>query len=148
MQPSFVVHSLSHVWLLAVPWTATHQAFLYFTISQSLLEFMSIESVIQTSHPLSLPSPPVLNLSEHQGFFPMNWLFSSSGHKFGASTSASVLPVNIQDWFPLGWTGLISLQSKDSQESSLTPHFKSFNSSVCSLLYGPTHTHKWLLEKP
>ena len=69
--------------------------------SQSLLKFMSI----QPSHFLSSPSPPTFNLSQHQ-------FFTSSGQSTGASASASALPMNIQDWFPLGLTGLISLQSK------------------------------------
>ena len=56
------------------------------------------------------PSPPALNFSQHQGLF--QWVSSSSGgQSTGASASASVLPVNIQDWFPLGWTGWISLQA-------------------------------------
>ena len=70
--------------------------------------------------------------------FPMSQLFTSGGHSIGAS--ASVLPVNIQGWFPLGLTGLISLQSRDSQESSPTPKFESINSLVLSLLYNPTLT--------
>ena len=64
------------------------------------------------------------------GSFQMSQLFTSGGQNIGVSASASVLPVNIQDWFPLGWTGWISLQSKDSQESSPTPQFKSINSSA------------------
>ena len=60
----------------------------------------------------------------------MSWLFASGGQSIGASASASVLPMNIQGWFLLGLTGLISLQSRDSQESSPTPQFKSINSSV------------------
>ena len=68
---------------------------------------------IQSSHPLSSPSPPAFNLSQHQRLF--QWV--SSSHQVakvfeGVSASASVLPVNIQDWFPLGLTSLISLQSK------------------------------------
>ena len=58
------------------------------------------------------------------GSFPMSQFFLSAGQSIGVSASASVLPMNIQDWFPLGWTGWISLQSKGSQESSLTPQFK------------------------
>ena len=54
--------------------------------------------------------PPALNLSQHQGLF--QWVFASGGQSIGASASASVLPMNIQDWFPLGWTRLISLQPK------------------------------------
>ena len=67
--------------------------------------------------------------------FQMNQFFPSGGQSIGAS--ASVFPVNIQDWFPLGWTGWIPCYPKDSQESSPTPQFKSINSSVLSFLYGP-----------
>ena len=73
------------------------------------------------------------------GSFPMNQFFTSSGQSIGASTSASVLPMNIQDWFPLGLTGLISLQSKRLLRVFNT-QFKSINSLVFSLLYGPTLT--------
>ena len=58
------------------------------------------------------------------GSFPVNQFLTSGGQSIGVSASASVLLMNIQDWFPLGWTDWISLQSKDSQESSLTPQFK------------------------
>ena len=74
------------------------------------------------------------------GFFPMSHFFALGGQNIGVSTLASVHPVNIQDWFPLGWTGLISLQSKDSQESSPTPQFRSINSLAHSFLYSPTLT--------
>ena len=67
---------------------------------------------IQPSHPLLSPSPPSFSLSQHQGFFQMSQFFASGGQSIGVSASASVLPMNIQDWFPLGWTGWISLQSK------------------------------------
>ena len=63
----------------------------------------------QSSHPLLSPSPSAFTLSQHQGFFPMSQLFASGGQSIGAS--ASVLPMNIQDWFPLGLTGLTSLLS-------------------------------------
>ena len=72
--------------------------------------------------------------------FPMSQLLASGGQSFGVSSSASVLPVNIQDWFPLGWTGWTFLQSKESQESSPTPQLKSINSSAPSFLYGPILT--------
>ena len=71
-----------------------------------------VDDAIQPSHPLSSLSPPALNLFPASGSFPMNWLFPSGGQSFGASASASVLPMDIQDWFLLGLTGLISLQSK------------------------------------
>ena len=65
---------------------------------------------IQPSHPLSSPSPPVFNLSQHQSLF--KWVSSSRGQSIWVSASASVLPIDIQDWLPLGWTGWIFLQSK------------------------------------
>ena len=82
------------------------------------------------------------------GSFPMSQLFASGGQSIGVSTSTSVLPRNIQDWFPLGWTGWSPCSPRDSQESSPKPQFKSINSSALNLLYGPTHTCTWLLEKP
>ena len=71
------------------------------------------------------------------GSFPVNQLFTSGGQSIRASASATVLPMNIQGWSPLRWIGLISLQSKDSQESSPAPQLESINSSSLSLLYGP-----------
>ena len=69
-----------------------------------------VGDAIQPSHPLSSPSPPALNPSQHQGLF--QWVNSAwSGQSTGVSASASVLPMNTQDWSPLGWTGWISLQS-------------------------------------
>ena len=85
---------------------------------------------IQPSHPLSFSSPPAFNLSQHQGLF--QWVSSSYqvAKVIGVSALASVLPMNIQDWFPLGWTGLISLQSK-GLSSLLKPH----SSKASSLLH-------------
>ena len=74
------------------------------------------------------------------GSFPMSQLFASSGQSIGVSTSATGLPMNIQDWFPLGWTGCISLQSKGLSRVSSAPQFKSINSLAFSFLYGPTLT--------
>ena len=68
--------------------------------------------------------------------FSVSQLFTSGGQSIGVSASASVLPINIQGWFSLGLTGLISLLSKDSQESSPMPQFKSINSLALNLLYG------------
>ena len=74
------------------------------------------------------------------GSFPVSQFFTSGDQSIGASASASVLPMNIQDWFPLGWIGWMSLQSRDSQESSPTTQFKSINSLAISFLYSPTLT--------
>jgi len=71
-----------------------------------------VSDAIQPSHPLSSPSPPAFNLSQHQGLFPMSQFFASGSQSIGVSASASVHPMNIQDWLPLELSGLISLQSK------------------------------------
>ena len=70
-----------------------------------------VGGAIDPSHSLSPTSLPAFNLSQHQSFLPMSWLFISGGQSIGASASASVLSMNIQGWFPLGLTDLI-LQSK------------------------------------
>ena len=95
----------------------------------------TISSSIAPFFPCPQPFPA-------SGSFPVSQLFASDGQGTGASASASVLPMNIQDWFPLGWTGWISLQSKGSQESSATPEFKTVNSLVLSFLYGPSLTSR------
>ena len=81
-------------------------------VHYQLLEFTQthvhwVSDAIQRSHPLSSPSPPAFNLSQHQGLF--QWVASSGGQSIGVSASTSVLTMIIQDWFPLGWTGWISL---------------------------------------
>ena len=76
------------------------------------------------------------------GFFQMSQFFVSGGQSTGVSASASVLPMNIQDWFPSEWTGWISLVSRNSQESSPIPQLKSINSSMLSFLYSPNLTSK------
>ena len=125
----------------ATPWTAACQSSLSFTISWSLLKLMSIQSVMSFYHLiLCLPSPPTFNLSPLASF-PMSQFFASGGPSIGVSASTSVLPMNIQDWFPIGWTGWISLQSRGlSRVLSPTPPFKSINSSALSFLYSPTLT--------
>ena len=73
-------------------------------------------------------------------FFQVSQFFISVGQSVGVSASASVLPMNIQDWLPLRLTGWFFLQFRDSQESSPTPQFKSINSTALSFLYGPILT--------
>ena len=105
-----VVHWLSHVRLFGTPQTAAWQASLSFTVSQSLLKLKSIESVIPSNH-LIFCRPLLLlpSIFPSIRFFSVGQFFASGGESIGASASASVLPINIQDWFPLGWTYLISL---------------------------------------
>ena len=93
------------------------------TISSSVVPFSSC--------PQSLPASKS---------FPVSQFFSSGGRSIGVSVSASVLPMNIQDWLPLGWTGWISLQSKGLSRVFSTPQFKSINSLRLSFLYNPTLT--------
>ena len=87
-----------------------------------------------------VPFSSCLQSFPESGCFPMSQFFTSGGQSIGVSASASVLPMNIQDWSPLGWTGWISSSPRDSQESSPTPQFKSINSSALSSLYSPTLT--------
>ena len=107
------VQSLSHVQLFVTPWTAALQASLSITISRSLLKLTSIESVMPANnfihcHPfLLLPS-----IFPNMVFSNALFFCSTGGQSIRASASASVLTVNIPDWFPLGLTGSISLQSK------------------------------------
>ena len=93
-----------------------------------------VSDAIKPSHPLSSPSPPTLNLSQHQGLF-MSQFFASGGQSIGVSAPTSVLPMNIQDLFPLGWTGWTSLQSKGLSRvfSSTTVKKHQFFSTQLSL---------------
>ena len=104
---------LSHVQLFATSWTAAHQASLSITNSQSLLKLMSIESVMPSNH-LILCCHLLLfpSIFTDIRLFPMSQFFPSGGQSIGVPASASILPMNIQCWFPLGLTGWISLQSK------------------------------------
>ena len=94
---------------LATPWTAARQASLSITNSQSLPKLVSIESVMPSNH--LILCCPLLHLPA-SGSFSVSQFFILVGQKLGVSVSASVLPMNIQDQFPLGLTGLIFLQSK------------------------------------
>ena len=107
------VQLLSRIRLFATPWIAARQASLSITNSRSSLRLTSIESVMPSSHlilcHLLFLLPQSLPASES---FPMSQLFAWGGQSTGVSASASVLPMNTQDWSPLGWTGWISLQPK------------------------------------
>ena len=107
------VQSRCRVWLFVTPWTAAYQASLSITNSWSLFKLMSIE-LVMPSNQLNLHRPILLLPSTFpvSGSFQMSQLFASGGQSTGVSASARVLPMNIQDWFPSGWTGWISLRSK------------------------------------
>ena len=145
------VQSLSRVRLFATPWTAARQASLSITNSQSLLKLMSIESVMPSNHlilchPLLLPPSIFPSI---RVFSSESVLFTSGGQSIGVSTSASVLPMDIQIWFPLGLTGWISLQSKGLSRvfSNTTVQKHEFFGAQVSL-ESSSHIHTWLLEKP
>ena len=107
------------------------------TISPSVVPFSSCLQSFQHQGLFRLVSSSHQVASEYQGW-PVNWLFTSSSQWI--SGSASVLPMNIQAWFPLGLSGLMSCCPRDSQESFPAPQFESISSLACSLLYGPALT--------
>ena len=140
LSPAFVVvQSLSHVRLFVGPWTAARQAPLSSTrvcsnscpLNQCCYPTISSSAAPFSACPQSFPA---------SGSFPKSQLFISGSRSIRTSASASVLPMNIQGWFPLGWTGWISLQSKGLSRSSPALQFESINSSALSLLFGPTVT--------
>ena len=137
------------LWLFATPWTATHQASLSIAKSQILLKLISIKLVMSSNHfilscPLLLPP----SIFPSIGSFPMSQFFASGGQSIGVSASASVLSMNILDWFPLGWTGWISLQSKRLSRifSNTTVQKHQFFGTQLSS-QSNSHIHTWLLEK-
>ena len=122
------VQLLSRVWFFATPWTC--QASLSFTISQSLLKHMFIKLVMPSNHlilyqPLLLPPPifPNIRVFSNESILHIRW------QSIGVSPSASVLPMNIQDWFPLGLTGSLC-SPKNSQMKTIT----SSNTCYCFIL--------------
>ena len=134
------VQSLSHVWLFATPWITAHQASLSITNYRSSLKLMSIKLVMPSSHLILCghllllpPIPPSIRVFSSESTLHMRW------QSIGVSASASVLPMNTQDWSPLAWTGWISLQFKGLSVSS-PPQFKSINSLALSFLHSPTLT--------
>ena len=143
------VQLLNQVQFFATPWTAALQASLSFIISWRC----------SNSYPMSWWSHPTILSSvvpfsscpqsfPASGSFPMIWPFASGGQSTGASASALVLPVNIQDWFPLELTGLISLQYKGlSRVFSNTIVQKHQFSGTQPSLWSDSHIHTWLLEK-
>ena len=156
---SVVVQWPSCVWLFVTPWTAAWQASRSLIISWSFPKFMSIALVMASSHlilwialvtassHLILWHPFLPSVFPASGSFPMIWLFTSGDQNIGASASALVLPMNIQGWFPLRFTGLISCSSRDSQESSPAPQFKGINSLDVMLSFRScSHNHMWHWE--
>ena len=145
----FSVQLLSHVQIFATLWTAAHQASLSSTNSWSLLKLMSTESVMPSNYLILCLPFSCLQFFPASGSFPKSQFFASGGRSIGVSTSASFLSVNIQDWFPLGLTSLISLQSKGLSRvfCNTTVQKHQFFGTQLSL-WSSSHIHTWLLEKP
>ena len=144
------VQSLSHLQLFVTPWIVARQVSLSITNSRSLLKLMSIKSVMPSSHlilccPLFLLPPIPLSIR----VFSSESVHPSGGQRTGASASASVLPMNIQDWYTWGLTALISLQSKGlSRVFSNTTVQKHQFFGVQLSSQSNSHIHTWPLEKP
>ena len=147
--PFSSVQSLSHVRLFVTPWTAAQQPSLSITKYQSLIKLMSIELVMPSNH---LISSSVIPFSHLQSFpasetFPMSPFFTSGGQNIGVSASTSILPMNTQDWFPLGFTGLIFLQSKELPRvfsNTIVQKHQFFGAQLS--LWSNSYIHTWLLE--
>ena len=146
---TIVLTQLSRVQLFATPRTEARQASLSITNSRSLLKIISIESVMPTNISSSaVPFSCCPQSFPGSGSFPMSHFFASDGQSIGPSASVSVLPMNIQGLFPLGLTGLISLQSKGlSRVSSNTTvqNHQFFGTQLSS--QSNSHIHTWPLEK-
>ena len=140
-----VVQSLSHVWLFVthglkgsrLPCPSLSPGVCSDSCSLSQWCYLTIS---YSAAPFSF----CLQLFLASGSFLMSQLFASGGQSTGASVSASILPVNIQGWFSLGWTSLIPSCPMYLQESSPAPQFESINFSVLSLPYGPTLTSVYI----
>ena len=140
---------ISHVWLFVTPWTAAREPPLSSTVSWNWFTFMwANDDAIHPSHPLPPPSPFTFNLSQHQALFQCVGL-CIRWPKFGVSSSVTVVPMNIQGWFPFGLTGLISLQFKRVLRvfsSTTVWNLQFFGAQL--YLWSSSHIRTWLLEKP
>ena len=139
------VQLLSHVWLFVTPWTACSTP--GFPVHHQLLEFTQTHVHWVTDNHLILchPFSSCLQSLPASGSFPMSQFFASGGQSIAVSASVSVLPMNIQDWFPLGRTGWISLLSKELSKTTVQKH-QFFGSQLS--LWANSHIHTWPFEKP
>ena len=144
------VHLLSRVQLFATPWIIACQASLSITNSQSSLKLMSIESVMPSSHfILCHPFSSCPQSFPAAGSFPMSQLFAWGGQSIRVTALAPVLPMNTQDWSPLGWTGWTSLQSKGlSRVFSNTTVQKHQFFGIQLPSQSNSQIYTWPLEKP
>ena len=152
VQPLWPVGTVVQLFIMydsVTPWNAAWQISLTFSISWSLVTFMSIESVMPSNRLIlcrTLLLLPLIFLSirvfSNESAFYIRW------SKCWSFNSASVLPMNILGWFPLGLTSLIPCSPRDSQESSSTTVLKHQIFATQPPLWFSSHIHTWLLEKP
>ena len=137
-------------WLFGTPWTAACQTSLFSLSPGSCSNLcLSIRWCYLNFSSSAAPFSSCLQSFSALGYFPISWLFTSGGQSFGPSASALVVPMNIQDWFPLGLTDLISLQSKGlSRVFSNTTIPKHIFFHTQSSLWSNSHILRWLLGKP
>ena len=135
-----VVQSFSHIWLFAEPVDCNTAGFLSSPPPRACSDSLFIDSVMPSNYLIFCFLFSCLQSFPASRSFPMSQLFASCDQYIETSASASALPMNTQDWFPLGLTGLISFSRRYSQESSPKPQFQSINSLALSLLYGATLT--------
>ena len=140
------VQSLSRVWLFMTPWTAACQASLSISNSQSLLKLLSIELSIQPSHPMSSPSPPTFNLSQHQGIF--KWVISSHQVAKVLELSFNISPSNEHRGlisFRMDWLDLLAIQGT---HKSLLQHDSSKASIIqCSAFFIVQLSHPYMTTR-
>ena len=135
-----IVQLLSHVWLLAKPHGPQHTSLLCPPLSPGVrsnscpLSWWCYPTISSSATPFSFCLQSFLV----SGSFPISWLFTSGGQSIRASASASVLPMNIQSWFPLGLTDFISLQSYGLLRVFSSTTVQKHQFFALSLLYGPT----------
>ena len=129
------IQSFSRVQLFANPWTTARQASLSITNFRSPPKPMSIESVLPSNHLILCRLLLLPSIFPSIRVFPMSQLFASGGQRIGVSASTSVLPMNTQDYSPLGWTGWISLQSKGLSRvfsNTTVQKHQFFSAQLCS----------------
>ena len=138
------VQSLSRVQLCETPWIAKHQPSLSITNSRSLHKLTSIKSVMPSSHLiLCRPLPTCPQSLPESGSFQMSQLFASGGQSIAVSASTSVLPMNTQDWSPLGWTCWILLAVQGILKSLFQHHSSKSSILWCSAFFilQPSHPY-------
>ena len=149
--PVSSVQSLSHVWIFATPWFTQHARPPCPSPTPEVCSNSCPSS--RWGHPTIsssvIPFSSCLQFCPASGSFPLTQFFASGGHSIGVSSSASVLPINTQDWFPLGLTGWISLQSKGLSRvfsNTTVRNHQLFSAQLSS--QSNSHIHTWPLEKP